>query len=237
MGLAKTSGGKEHAFITGPDGVGMRDLGTLGGADSYALGINDAGQVLGRSRTAEGEYRAFITGPDGMGMREIGTLGGTYSYYSTASRINNAGQVVGYSSTPEGPDHAFITGPDGMGMRDLGTLGGDSSYANGINDAGQVSGTTHTLGLAPGHYDRYRGFIAGPDGEGMMDLNSLVDLPQGVILTNAGGINNNGQVIATGVPEPETYALLLAGLGLVGFMARRKKAEKSRMNHGLPLTV
>ncbi|WP_374049964.1 FxDxF family PEP-CTERM protein [Nitrosomonas sp. sh817] len=28
----------------------------------------------------------------------------------------------------------------------------------------------------------------------------------------------------TPVPEPETYAMLLAGLGLVGFMARRRKA-------------
>jgi len=26
----------------------------------------------------------------------------------------------------------------------------------------------------------------------------------------------------TAVPEPETYAMLLAGLGLLGFMARRK---------------
>jgi len=25
------------------------------------------------------------------------------------------------------------------------------------------------------------------------------------------------------VPEPETYAMLMAGLGLLGFMARRRK--------------
>lgn len=69
-----------------------------------------------------------------------------------------------------------------------------------------------------------RAFITGPNGEGMMDLNSLVDLPQGVILTKAMDINNNGQIIAV-VPEPQTYGLLLVGLGLVWFVAGRKKAE------------
>jgi hypothetical protein len=29
--------------------------------------------------------------------------------------------------------------------------------------------------------------------------------------------------IGAPIPEPETYALMLAGLGLLGFMARRKK--------------
>jgi len=31
-------------------------------------------------------------------------------------------------------------------------------------------------------------------------------------------------LILTAVPEPETYALMLAGLGLLGFLARRRQA-------------
>jgi hypothetical protein len=84
-------------------------------------------------------------------------------------------------------------------------LGGATTVPQAINESGQVAG----------YYF--------PPSQG--GLNSLVDLPPGVLLMDAQGINNGGQVIATGIPEPETYALMLAGLGLVGFMARRKKAE------------
>ena len=148
-------------------------------------------------------------------------LGASRGDWSNASGINDAGQVVGQAFTAEGSDtQPFITGPDGVGIRDLGTLGGRYSNASGINDAGQVVGDSVT---AEGGYAH--AFITGPDGKGMVDLNSLVDLP-GIILTQAAGINNNGQVIAMGVfpviPEPETYALMLAGLGLIGFIAWRK---------------
>ena len=37
----------DRIFITGPDGIGMRDLGMLGDAASGALDINEAGQVVG----------------------------------------------------------------------------------------------------------------------------------------------------------------------------------------------
>ena len=63
----------------------------------------------------------------------------------------------------------------------------------------------------------------------MTDLNSLVSF--GGILTDATGINNHGQILAIGVmgvvSEPETYAMLLAGLGLIGFMARRRKTSSA----------
>jgi len=36
--------------------------------------------------------------------------------------------------------------------------------------------------------------------------------------------NYQGSLAVTAVPEPETYALMLAGLGAVGFIARRRKS-------------
>jgi hypothetical protein len=59
----------------------------------------------------------------------------------------------------------------------------------------------------------------------MTDLNSLINLPEGVTLTNAVGINNLAQVIAVAqvIPEPASYAMFVSGLGLIGFMARRKR--------------
>jgi len=97
-----------------------------------------------------------------------------------AHDINDAGQVVRTSLTSnEMVHHAFITGADGEGMINLDTLGGAESWAAGINDSGQVVGSSETAG------GKQHAFIAGPNGEGMVDLNSLVELPDGLVLVGA----------------------------------------------------
>jgi probable HAF family extracellular repeat protein len=200
----------------------MKDLGTMGGISSYGSGVNDAAQVVGTFVTADGLSHAFVTGPDGVGMADLGTLSGINS---GASAINNAGQIVGTFLTAEHQAHAFFADPNSNRFTDLGTLGGISSFARGINDAGQVVGSFH---ISPGEN---HAFITGPDGVGITDLNLLIPHPQPVFLwTQAVGINNHGQIVveASIVPEPETYALLLAGLVLIGIMGGASFAGASQ---------
>jgi hypothetical protein len=49
----------------------------------------------------------------------------------------------------------------------------------------------------------------------------------GQIIGSAGGTYGTDLTIAAAVPEPATYGMLGAGLGLLGFVARRKKAKKA----------
>ena len=45
------------------------------------------------------------------------------------------------------------------------------------------------------------------------------------VANGAAAYSLNSAATATPVPEPETYALLLGGLGVVGFVARRRRAD------------
>ena len=79
-----------HAFITGSGGVGLTDLGTLGGTTSFADSINDAGTITGSAKiTGDTADHAYVY--SGGLMTDLGTLGGPNSYGRV---INNQGQIV-----------------------------------------------------------------------------------------------------------------------------------------------
>lgn len=113
VGRSTTLGG-EHAFITGPDGAGMIDLGTLGGSTSFGAGINDAGQVVGGSNLAGGDFdafHAFVTGPNGEGMMDLNSLVDLPAdglILTSAYAINNAGQIIAAGIIPEPEIYALL---------------------------------------------------------------------------------------------------------------------------------
>ena len=206
-------------------------LPTLGGTDSYANGINDSGQVVGFSYTA-GNAARHATLWDSGAITDLGTLGGKHSQ---AHGINNSGQVVGCSETA-GNAEKRATLWDGGAITALGTLGGTDSSATAINNSGQAIGFSYTAGNAAIRPTLW-------DGGAVTDLNSFLDaslqsagweLVFASAINDAGSIVGNaynnlsgetrGFVLAPSVPEPETYVLMLAGLGALVSMVRRKRA-------------
>ena len=169
----------------------MADLGTLnpGYGDSTAHAINDAGVIVGHSDVSPGAVRAFRH--SGGTMQDLGTLGGTSS---VARALNESGVIVGESSLAGYSSHAFRYS-NGL-MIDLGTLddgpGISFSRAQGINEAGDIVGVSSIAGS-----DLPHAFIV-YSGGAMQDLNTLVETVPGVYFYDSFGINDLGQIVASG---------------------------------------
>jgi probable HAF family extracellular repeat protein len=159
-----------------------------GGVFSAASGINNSGEVVGSGDNSASDERAWKY--QNGAMTDIGTLGGPQA---SATALNDSGEIVGFAQTSSDADHGFLY--TGGKMTDLGL----NIFPDAINKLGVI------VGQGPG------GAVVDA-GSGLLNLNNLVPAGSGFTLTNAVGVNNNGQIVANGSNNAtgQTNAFLLS---------------------------
>ncbi|OEZ57544.1 HAF repeat-containing protein [Duganella sp. HH105] len=224
-----SSGQEKGHQATMWNGTDATLLGSLNSSSfgSTATDINNNGAATGFSYVNGSDDRHAVVWNGGV-ITDLGTLGGSISY---GSGINDAGVVVGYATTSANMDFHATLWNNGT-VTDLGTGNMDGAMAADINNKGQAVGFAWTDSTFHAMLWQHGAAI---------DLNTYLDptlVSQGWELQTADGINDQGQIVGKAtnryttatqafllspVPEADGYSMLLAGLGLVGWSARRKK--------------
>lgn len=179
-------------------------------ADLYVLDdINDAGFAVGsRRRYGLAGSSSILTTPAFDGVTYLPVPNG-----GQARAINSQNMVVGAtgsSSTTGEYSHAYLYDYSTGNLRDLGTLnGGLTSSAADINEFNQVVGTSWLVTQLTSLYDptMYHAFLW--ENGGMTDLNTFIPSDSGWILTAATAINDNGDIVGSGLLNGQVHGFLL----------------------------
>lgn len=167
------------------NGYTVTNLDTLGGLTSFALDINDVGQITGNAQLPVGQpaprLNAFLWESGGP-MQNLGVLPGSNNF-SRGYAINDLGQVVGESDNNS--SRAFLHTP-GSGMTNLGGLQGlnASGIAHGINNDGTIVG-------ASSNGSAVRAFVRNTSGV-MRDIGTLDGLT--TTSARAWSVSNSGYI-------------------------------------------
>ncbi|OSZ72736.1 hypothetical protein CAP39_05375 [Sphingomonas sp. IBVSS1] len=208
-----------------------------GGNQPTATDVNNSDVVVGNVRTLTGETQAFRW--EAGAMTILGSLGNSDSY---ASDINDQGDIVGVTTTNAGVWSAFVWR---NGVMNALSLPGMATSASAINANGWVVGSYDPDGFS----SRAQLWI----NDQPVDLIGLVPALADFSSSFAVGVNDAGQIVGYGyrngretaflldpsshgaVPEPASWAMLIAGFGLIGALQRRRSVRlhvMQSLHHG-----
>lgn len=188
---------------------------TSGGATSRGVQTRwaDGGNLAPAGRS--GPANTLTSEPDSQKTSDHGNVaGGTYLAL---------GAHVGRSSVQT----VFAAGAD-----DFADTGGSSlqNSFESVAQAGAPHFETGHAGLSAGAQSWREGAVGGSPTFAAGGAGSGWALPRGQISGGSTGGAGDGAMSAvvavSAVPEPETYAMMLAGFGLIGTIVRRRKKNK-----------
>ena len=107
------------------------DLGTLGGDESYAVAINNHGDIVGTSQVERGSSREHAFFWHEAKMADLKPLGGKES---SAAAINDRGEIVGSADTKSDQDRGGACAALWRRGR-ITVLGSSGGWAEAINEA------------------------------------------------------------------------------------------------------
>lgn len=202
----------------------------IAGVMGVASQANAAGYCLGGT----------ATGGISTGNVTLNSINSDDCYGMVSGNINNAADINGLNLT-WGTNWAFLADSSSGSSGTLMGLAFTVTATPGTSGSWTLTGTD-TNGSSPLNFPTSLDFAVGLKASNEYALwgfdNATVNGGPNsgtfsIVFTNNGGqIPNLSHLIVFGreagggtvatIPEPETYAMLLAGLGLVGFAARRK---------------
>ncbi len=225
-GIYTDAAGNTHGFtrIGGTFATVDNPLSTV---FNQALGINNSDETVGYyAPTPAGAPGQIAYSQAGGVFTDINHLlpGASTNMNSQAVGINNTGDIVGFYQQASGNTLGFEDA-DGS-ITTIDPFGSTNTQALGVNDSGEIVGFyTDANGFQHGYIDNGGVF-------------TTFD-PTGSVSTTINGLNNAGDIVGfygnaagdtvgfvgTPVPEPSTWAAMLAGfaaLGLAGLRASRR---------------
>lgn len=132
----------------------------------------------------------------------------TYSTLYDAAVLYNSGDTISYTvnTLTAGTSYTFNYTAlfEGSGQLATWSLTGGATLSGSVNSNVTFAGSTFTASAAP--------VVISFSGVGNGNKNRWVEI-------------SDVTLVAAPVPEPETYAMMAAGLGIVGFVARRRRTR------------
>jgi PEP-CTERM motif len=146
---------------------------------------------------------------------------------------NAVGSVINVRTTPMGlsaTDPYSVISLGGSAVLSFGTPVTSFSFLWGSPDAGNTLDISTSTGLEAYTGTQFKTLV-GATGDGLNSFSRVFTMTgstgQTINSITFKSSNIAFEVATAPIPEPETYALMLAGLGAVGFMARRRRSAQA----------